>query len=87
MSTDGSDVLLLARAGLGVADKLAAAVAAGAPLALAAGKRLIDSGAPMDLANAMALERETVAGLFGTGDREEGLRSFHQRRVPTFIGS
>jgi hypothetical protein len=29
----------------------------------------------------------TVAGLFGTGDREEGLRSFRQRRVPTFIGS
>jgi enoyl-CoA hydratase len=78
--TDPADVLR-------AADKLAATVAAGAPLALAAGKRLIDSGGSMDLTNAVALERETVAGLFGTVDREEGLRSFRQRTAPTFIGS
>jgi len=70
-----------------VADQLAAPVAAGAPLALAAGKRLIDAGASLDMRAATALERETVARLFGTADREEGVRSFRERRRPTFIGS
>jgi enoyl-CoA hydratase len=69
------------------AGKVAAALAAGAPLALAAGKRLIHAGRSMDLANGVALERETVAGLFGTHDREEGLRSFRERTAPQFSGS
>jgi enoyl-CoA hydratase len=66
---------------------LAASVAAGAPLALEAGKQLIDRGASMDLTNAVRLERETVARLFGTADRAEGLRSFRARRPPKFTGS
>jgi enoyl-CoA hydratase len=70
-----------------VAQTLATAVAAGAPLALAAGKHLVDAGRAMDLASAVTLERETVAGLFGTSDREEGLRAFRARKPPTFTGT
>ncbi len=68
------------------ASELAAALAAGAPQALAAGKQLVDDGAAMNLDAAVRLERETVAGLFGTDDREIGLRAFRSRTPPTFTG-
>src|SRR5271165_3589600 len=51
---------------------LAAQVAAGAPLALAAGKRLVDRGLGMDLGAAISYEGESVAMLFGTADRAVG---------------
>jgi enoyl-CoA hydratase len=65
---------------------LAARLAAGAPLALAAGKRLVDQGLGLDLAAAIGHERESVCTLFGTGDRAEGLAAFRERRPPTFGG-
>jgi len=58
----------------------------GAPLALAAGKRLVDRGAGMDLAAAISYEAESVSMLFGTADQAEGLAAFHARRPPTFTG-
>jgi enoyl-CoA hydratase len=48
---------------------LAGQLAAGAPLALAAGKRLVDRGLGMDLAAAISYEGESVSMLFGTADR------------------
>jgi enoyl-CoA hydratase len=66
--------------------ELAAALAAGAPLALAAGKHLVDDGVEMGLDAAVRLERETVAGLFATEDREIGLRAFRSRTPPAFTG-
>ena len=69
-------------AGLG----LAARVAVGAPLALAAGKRLVDWGLGMDLAAAISYEGESVAMLFGTADRAAGLEAFRERRPPAFTG-
>jgi enoyl-CoA hydratase len=65
---------------------LAAQVAAGAPLALAAGKRLVDQGLGMDLAAAISYEGESVSMLFGTADRAAGLAAFRERRPPTFTG-
>jgi enoyl-CoA hydratase len=65
---------------------LAAQVAAGAPLALAAGKRLIDQGLGMDLTAAIGYEGESVSTLFGTADRVAGLAAFRERRPPTFTG-
>jgi enoyl-CoA hydratase len=61
-------------------------VAAGAPLALAAGKRLVDQGLGMDLAAAISYEGESVSLLFGTADRTAGLAAFRERRPPTFTG-
>ena len=65
---------------------LAAWLAAGAPLALAAGKRLVDQSLGLDLAAAIGYERESVGRLFGTADRAEGLAAFRERRPPTFTG-
>ena len=69
------------------AAELAEAVAAGAPLALAAGKQLIDGGQAMDLAAAIQLERETVAGLFATNDRRIGVAAFRSRSAAEFTGA
>ncbi|WP_019071862.1 enoyl-CoA hydratase/isomerase family protein [Streptomyces hokutonensis] len=71
---------------LGVAEALAATVAVGAPLALAAGKRLIDYGLGMDLEAAISYERETVSVLFSTEDQAEGLKAFRERRPGDFQG-
>lgn len=68
------------------AEALAARLTAGAPLALAAGKRLIDYGLGMDLEAAISYERETVAVLFSTEDRAEGLKAFRERRPGDFQG-
>ncbi|MBW8793443.1 MAG: enoyl-CoA hydratase/isomerase family protein [Streptomyces sp.] len=72
---------------LAAAEKLAGALTAGAPLALAAGKRLIRHGPGLDLETAIAYERETVTVLFSTEDRAEGLRAFRERRPGEFRGA
>ncbi|WP_307840766.1 enoyl-CoA hydratase/isomerase family protein [Streptomyces sp. GESEQ-4] len=71
---------------LAAAEALAGRLAAGAPLALAAGKRLIDYGLGMDLEAAIAYERESVTVLFSTEDRAEGLKAFRERRPGDFRG-
>jgi enoyl-CoA hydratase len=65
---------------------LAGQLAAGAPLALAAGKRLLRQDPGLDLGAAIARERETVTALFGTADRAEGLAAFRERRPGNFTG-
>ena len=65
---------------------LAGQLAAGAPLALAAGKRLVDQGLGMDLAAAISYEGESVSMLFGTADRAAGLAAFRARRPAVFTG-
>jgi enoyl-CoA hydratase len=66
--------------------RLAGQLAAGAPLALAVGKELIDRGLDLDLEAGIAFEREAVAVLFSSRDREEGLKAFRDRRSPEFYG-
>jgi enoyl-CoA hydratase len=66
--------------------ELAGRLAALPGLALAAAKRLVDDGGQMPLGAAIAFERETVANLFGTDDRVEGIRAFLDKRRPTFAG-
>ncbi len=55
---------------------LAAAYAAGPPIALAAAKQAIDRGLETDLATGLELERLSFAGLFATPDAGAGMRSF-----------
>ncbi|MEU4248865.1 enoyl-CoA hydratase/isomerase family protein [Amycolatopsis sp. NPDC026612] len=71
--------------GLRVARALAGRLAAGAPLALAAGKALLDR-IDDGLDAGIAAERETVAVMFTAEDRAEGLRAFRERRPADFRG-
>ncbi len=52
--------------------------------AIAAGKRLLNEGAALDLAAAIELEREVVSELFEGPDRVEGIAAFRERRPPRF---
>lgn len=65
---------------------LARRLAEGAPLALAAAKRLADAASEMPLETGIALERETNAVLFGSQDCTEGIAAFLNRRPPRFTG-
>jgi len=67
---------------LDAACALAARLAASAPLALAAAKRLVDE----PVTDAVAVERRVVSGLFGTEDGVEGVRAFLEKRPPKFRG-
>jgi enoyl-CoA hydratase len=71
---------------LATAERIAERLADGAPLALAAAKRLVDLGGPMALEAGVAFERETVAMLFATEDRAEGVAAFLEKRSPQFRG-
>ena len=69
---------------------LAADIAARAPLAIAAAKRVVSPGALRDagepFARALAAEREAFGGLFATADQKEGMAAFLDKRAPAFQG-
>lgn len=65
---------------------LAAALASGAPLALAATKRLLWSGLGGRVEAQLPEEARTVAELSGTADSREGLAAVIERRPPVFTG-
>jgi enoyl-CoA hydratase len=67
--------------------EIAAVLSTRAPLALAAAKQLRDRGAALPIDEALELERELVAALFGTDDRIEGTAAFVEKREPRFRGS
>jgi 2-(1,2-epoxy-1,2-dihydrophenyl)acetyl-CoA isomerase len=65
---------------------LAAELAAGAPLALAATKRLVRSGLGKVVEACLSDEARTVSELSGTADAREGLAAVIERRAPRFTG-
>jgi enoyl-CoA hydratase len=65
---------------------LAARLAAGAPLALAATKRAINAATFAGLDDALERERTGQAILLTTADAAEGMRAFAERRTPDFEG-
>jgi 2-(1,2-epoxy-1,2-dihydrophenyl)acetyl-CoA isomerase len=75
------DSLLAARVG-----ELAAELAASAPLALAATKRLVWGGVGAGVHERLPEEARTVSELSGTADAREGLAAVIERRPPKFSG-
>jgi 2-(1,2-epoxy-1,2-dihydrophenyl)acetyl-CoA isomerase len=68
------------------AESLARSLAAGAPRALAATKRLVWSGLGGRVEAQLPEEARTVAELSGMEDSREGLAAVIERRSPTFTG-
>ena len=57
------------------------------PLALRSAKLLVHGAALAGLANGIEAERQAVALLFQTGDAQEGLRAFLDKRSAHFLGN
>jgi enoyl-CoA hydratase len=68
------------------AAELARTLAAGAPLALRAVKRLVDESAELPLDAGLALEQERIGPVVASEDVGEGVRAFFERRPPAFRG-
>jgi enoyl-CoA hydratase/carnithine racemase len=68
-----------------VAD-LAAGLAAGAPLAVAAITRVVNDGLDRSLPDALDRELEELAALFASQDAREGMTAFTEKRKPSFGG-
>ncbi len=61
-------------------------LAAGAPKALAAAKRMLWSGVGSSVDACLSEEARTVSELSGTADAREGLAAVIERRKPVFVG-
>jgi len=66
---------------------LAARLAAGPALALAAIKRCVYEGAEQPLEQGLALEAQLIEQLFRSQDAVEGMTSFVEKRAPRFTGA
>jgi enoyl-CoA hydratase len=69
-----------------VLSEVAARLAAGAPLAMAATKRAVNAAAFGSLDEALERERTGQTMLLLTADAAEGMRAFAERRHPDFEG-
>ncbi|MBK9070361.1 MAG: enoyl-CoA hydratase/isomerase family protein [Myxococcales bacterium] len=69
------------------ADALAARIALNAPLAVAACKRVLDSGQSMALDEGLRVETQAFGHLFSSRDQREGMAAFLEKRVPAYTGS
>ncbi|GAA3027564.1 crotonase/enoyl-CoA hydratase family protein [Streptomyces glomeratus] len=70
----------------GLALQLADQLAANAPLALAAVKRLVRAAAGVPEADAFAAQRKVVGDLMASADVREGMTAFAERRAPKWTG-
>ena len=66
--------------------KLAAEIAARAPLALRLGKEAVNAAFEMSLQAGLAHERRLFYMLFATDDQKEGMDAFINKRPPTWLG-
>jgi enoyl-CoA hydratase/carnithine racemase len=66
---------------------LAASLAAGPPLAVAAITRVVNDGMERPLADALDRELEELASLFASEDAREGLTASIEQRAPRYSGS
>ncbi len=66
------------------ADTLAARLAAGAPQALAAAKRLLHTSLESTLESHLTREAESIARASGTPEGQEGIAAFVEKRAPVF---
>ncbi|MBU2548482.1 MAG: enoyl-CoA hydratase/isomerase family protein [Proteobacteria bacterium] len=64
----------------------AAELAERPPLSLKMLKSCVDLGLEMDLTGALDYEKRCAEVLFGTDDRQEGMRAFVEKRKPVFKG-
>ncbi len=71
---------------LAVAKELAAKVALGGPLALAATKRVIVESADWSAAEAFGKQSEIIVPIFGSKDATEGAMAFAEKRPPVWRG-
>lgn len=67
--------------------KLAAEVAARAPLAVRAAKKMINEAFERPLQEALSEERAEFYDLFDTQDQKEGMRAFIEKRQPRWKGA
>jgi enoyl-CoA hydratase/carnithine racemase len=67
--------------------EVATAIAAGAPLALAATKRAVHDGADRPLADGLRTELDALAPLFSTEDAAEGMAAFLEKRPAKYRGA
>jgi len=67
--------------------QLASLIAANAPLAVRALKRVVRAGATMQLDQAMEMELGEYNRLFTTADRREGVAAFNDKRPARFTGA
>ena len=68
------------------AKELATAIAAMAPLAVAGCLEAVERGSGLSLDDAMKVEAEIFARLWGTADKVEGTTAFLEKRSPKWIG-
>jgi enoyl-CoA hydratase len=68
------------------ARELAAVVAQGAPLALAASKRVVVESADWDSHEAFARQGDIISPIFGSVDAMEGAVAFAEKRAPVWRG-
>jgi len=72
---------------LAAARELAARVARGAPLALAASKRVMAESADAGSAEAFARQSEIIGPVFSSADAMEGAAAFAEKRAPAWRGA
>jgi enoyl-CoA hydratase/carnithine racemase len=66
--------------------EIAASLASGAPLAIAAVKRAVHNGLDRPLADGLHSELEQLAPLFASDDAREGMTAFTEKRPPKYAG-
>jgi enoyl-CoA hydratase len=66
--------------------KLAEEIAARAPVAVRAAKKMINQTFELPLSEGLAEEKQVFYNLFGTEDQKEGMRAFIEKRKPDWKG-